>query len=304
MPKKKSKVRAKKKLSSKQKEPSVQPSTSGIKLHDQTSSPAWSDKFYLEAYTLARRGFVDKKIAERFRVELEVLEEWISSKPALADAIKTGRDLSARSKWIHLRPKQRAFLVAYSRLGNITQAAEASNITRKNHVLWMQKDGDLRDPGSYASCFTEAREDAIDRLEGEAFRRATDGVATMKFHQGQPIMVPCLPSDPDAHVAVDENGNRCFLKPYLEYKQSDNLLMFLLKANRRNLYADEPIQLNQTQVINLNDMISDIENKPPTVIDANFINQKANELIEHHNNSTELNGHPRGDTSNGSNGKH
>ena len=66
-------------------------------------------------------------------------------------------------------PKQRAFLAAYAKCGNITQAAEVSNVGRRTHYNWMESD-----PG-YVAAFRDACDEAIDVLEAEARRRALAG---------------------------------------------------------------------------------------------------------------------------------
>ena len=66
-------------------------------------------------------------------------------------------------------PKKRAFLIAYSRMGNISAACTAVGIGRRTHYDWMQADT------KYADAFEQAGEDAADALEAEARRRAFEG---------------------------------------------------------------------------------------------------------------------------------
>lgn len=243
---------------------------------------AWSDRFYLMAHDFARRGLSNETIAQRLRASTDTFQEWLDTKPAFAEAIQVGRNKSTKNQWLHLKPKQRAFLTTYTRVGNISQAAIAVGVSRRMHNKWLNEDGDLNDPGSYASCFRDAKETAIDFLEGEAIRRARDGVTRMKFHQGQPIMVPCLPSDPEAMEVEDGKGNKCFLKPYVEHHYSDNLLMFLLKSNRRDVYGDDPQVAITNNTISLNDLVQLTHSQEPKVIDAEFVNAEAQRLIESH----------------------
>jgi hypothetical protein len=63
---------------------------------------------------------------------------------------------------------QAAFLAAYRMLGNVSRAADAAECDRSSHYRWM------KDP-EYAAQFETAREEAIDRLEGEAINRAMHG---------------------------------------------------------------------------------------------------------------------------------
>jgi hypothetical protein len=80
----------------------------------------------------------------------------------------------------HLTPNQRAFLSAFARTGTITHAAEAADVHRRNHNVW------LTDP-VYARAFMQAKEEAADYLEGEARRRAVEGVEEPTgWYQGRP----------------------------------------------------------------------------------------------------------------------
>ena len=62
--------------------------------------------------------------------------------------------------------KQQAFLIAFAKCGNITQAAEVSSVSRRSHYGWVQNDP------AYAEAFGDAREESADALETEARRRA------------------------------------------------------------------------------------------------------------------------------------
>lgn len=100
--------------------------------------------------------------------------------------------------------KQRAFLAAYAECGNITYAAECAEVNPdQHHRVWKQ------DP-AYWEAFEAAHEMACDRLEYEARKRAVEGVREPIYHRGRII----------GHVV----------------KYSDALLMFLLKAERKNKF--------------------------------------------------------------------
>jgi len=91
---------------------------------------------------------------------------------------------NADSKTLHLpdglTPDQRAFLSAYVETATLTHAAEVSRVDRSRHYDW------VRDP-VYARAFTRAKEAAADKLEGEARRRAVEGVErAVGWHKGQP----------------------------------------------------------------------------------------------------------------------
>lgn len=103
--------------------------------------------------------------------------------------------------------KKRAFLASFEELGNVTLAALASGVPRRTHYNW------LRDDPDYLEAFHEAQDDAADRLEAEARRRAVDGVEKpVGWYKGQP------------------GGT------VREY--SDVLLMFLLKGLRPEKYVE------------------------------------------------------------------
>lgn len=105
-----------------------------------------------------------------------------------------------------LTKRQRAFLAAYAQLGNITGAAEAANTARTQHYEWM------RSSVTYCECFAQAEEEAADRLEAEARRRAVDGVEEPVFQGGKQVGT---------------------IRKY-----SDNLLMFLAKGARPQKFKD------------------------------------------------------------------
>jgi argininosuccinate synthase len=107
----------------------------------------------------------------------------------------------ARSVISH--PKKRAFLAAYAKCGNVTVAAEQAEISRKAHYEWMQADP------IYAEWFEDAHEEAIQRMEAEARRRAVEGVMKPVFYKGEIVG---------------------YVNEY-----SDNLLMFNLKAARSSI---------------------------------------------------------------------
>jgi hypothetical protein len=105
-----------------------------------------------------------------------------------------------------LQHKKRAFLEAYSQTGNITRAAEISEVSRQSHYEWLKDDSD------YPAAFKEADEKASERLEAEARRRAVEGTSKPVFYQG----MVC--------GAIQE--------------YSDTLLMFLLKGAKPQKYRD------------------------------------------------------------------
>jgi hypothetical protein len=98
-------------------------------------------------------------------------------------------------------PKKRAFLSAFAVTGNISTAAAAAGIhpdTPRTH--W------AKDDPEFVRGMKAAREEAADRMEQEALRRAVDGVDEPVFHKGEVC------------GAIR--------------KYSDTLLIFMLKAAR------------------------------------------------------------------------
>ncbi|WP_207706576.1 hypothetical protein [Desulfallas thermosapovorans] len=110
------------------------------------------------------------------------------------------------AKYRTLQQKKRAFLAAFAEVGNITRAAEIAGIDRKNHYDWMKNDPD------YPELFYEADQQACDRLEQEARRRAVEGVQKPVFQGGKQVGV------------------------VQEY--SDTLLIFLLKGAMPEKYKE------------------------------------------------------------------
>lgn len=104
--------------------------------------------------------------------------------------------------------KKEAFLEAFALCGVIGTAAKLSGCHRDSHNVWMVNDPD------YPQRFADARENYVDRLVAEATRRACDGTARMRFHNGKPIC------DPKTK------------RPYVDREYSDSLLMFLIKKER------------------------------------------------------------------------
>ena len=95
---------------------------------------------------------------------------------------------------------QAGFLHALRASGNVSAAARAAGTCRSRCY-----EARRRDPG-FAAAWADALEEAVDRLEMEAFRRAVEGVGEDRFFRGDVV----------GHVT----------------RYSDRLLMFLLKARR------------------------------------------------------------------------
>lgn len=103
-------------------------------------------------------------------------------------------------------PKKRAFIAAYAECGTVTRAAEIAGIDRTMHYDYLKSDPD------YAKACEAAYEQAGERLEQEARRRAVEGVKKPVFYQGKECGV------------VNE--------------YSDTLLIFLLKGAKPEKYKE------------------------------------------------------------------
>lgn len=69
--------------------------------------------------------------------------------------------------------KKAAFLAAFAKEGTILRAAEAAQISRRTHYLWLSQDE------AYAIAFREVEHDAGEALEAEARKRAFAGSDTL-----------------------------------------------------------------------------------------------------------------------------
>ena len=104
-----------------------------------------------------------------------------------------------------LRRRRRSW-EAFVRVHTVASACKESGTHRSTHYRWLAADPD------YVDRFETAKDEAVELLEAEARRRALGGVERIKYYQGKKI------------------GS--------EREYSDNLLMFLLKANRPEKYRE------------------------------------------------------------------
>ncbi len=118
----------------------------------------------------------------------------------MAQLDKTGRYKKIRN------PKKRAFLAAVARTGNVTISAEIADVARSAHYQWLEADP------VYVEAFEDAMEQAAQRLEAEARRRAEEGVEEPVFYKGK--------------------------KCGVIRKYSDTLLIFLLKGAMPDKYKE------------------------------------------------------------------
>lgn len=100
----------------------------------------------------------------------------------------------------------RRFLEVYSKIGNASRSCEIVGISRATYTQWVKKE-----PG-FQQLFEEAKEEAGNWLEYEAWRRAVEGVDKPIYYKGEKVDT---------------------VKEY-----SDSLLMFLLKGTKPEKYRD------------------------------------------------------------------
>jgi hypothetical protein len=119
-----------------------------------------------------------------------------------------------------VRRSKHAFLECYALWANISYACEQSGVNRANVYRWQEHDPE------FAAAFHTAEQAATERLEKEAWRRATEGTPYERtsYWHGEP-------------VGTDRK---------IEY--SDNLMMLLLRARRPDLYR-EKVDVAVNQVI-------------------------------------------------------
>ncbi|BEU87834.1 hypothetical protein TAMA11512_12980 [Selenomonas sp. TAMA-11512] len=93
---------------------------------------------------------------------------------------------------------QNKFLNFFAQLGTIARAADAMGIARQTHYDWMKDD-------VYKIAFLEAKEQAKDLIEEEAYRRAVLGDDRDIFYKGE--KVGTVKSYSDTILALLLKGN-------------------------------------------------------------------------------------------------
>src|SRR5262252_10142639 len=113
-----------------------------------------------------------------------------------------------------------AFLADYASWGNITSACKAAGIVRNTFYNWTEHDE------AFAAQVKVADAAATERLEREAWRRATEGTPYTRtsYWHGEP-------------VGTDSK---------IEY--SDALMMLLLRARKPDIYR-EKVDVNVSQIV-------------------------------------------------------
>lgn len=148
------------------------------------------------------------------------------------------------SKW------SKDFLDALREFGVVSYAAEIAGVNRT--AAYKAKNRNK----TFSDRWNDAIEEAADKLEQEARRRAVEGTHRLQFYKGRPIMVPLIDEDGkpvyedmidmDGQVIIDDNGRprrQLVMVPYVEHEYSDTLLIFLMKCWRPQ-YRDSRVELS------------------------------------------------------------
>lgn len=109
------------------------------------------------------------------------------------------------------RPWQKGFLTILAESGIVTTACEAAGVDRS--TVYLRRDADP----AFAAAWEQALEDAADRLEAEARRRAYEG-------WDEPVF---------GRVGKDQDGQIGLVRKY-----SDSLMQTLLKGAKPEKYRD------------------------------------------------------------------
>lgn len=245
----------------------------------------WNDDYIFQAYELAYGGMDDKGIAGELNVTKKTFTSWLRNKPAFKRAILRGREQSPAHQLLEtegLTPRQVAFLKAFCEVGVVSHAAYDAFVTVNTVYEWKGRSE------AFAAAYEKAKTIAADMLEGEAVRRAKDGVRRYKFFKGVPICVPCSKDHPEAILKTVETQpgefRNEYVRPYYEHEYSDRLLELLLKAKRRNEFSDkQEVNINQNTSVIMLDLLEQVEGQAqePEVVDAEFIVKKADKFLEH-----------------------
>lgn len=138
----------------------------------------------------------------------------------------------------HTRHTRGRLLANFADTGRIDLACQAVGVSRDTHYDWLKKDE------QYAKAFEVARLRAVDLLEAEAWRRAKDGVEEPLLHAGKRVVekVVELVRDENGKPKLGEDGHpqtREVERPIVIVRYSDQVLMFLLKGRKREVYGDK-----------------------------------------------------------------
>lgn len=113
--------------------------------------------------------------------------------------------------------RRRLFLRAFAIRGIVLEGCRAAGVSRNAVHAWKT------DSEWFATLFEAALEEAADRIEAEAFRRAVDGYDEPVIYQGMPTML----------TNQDGEEHQLTVRKY-----SDTLMQTLLKGSRPDKYRD------------------------------------------------------------------
>jgi hypothetical protein len=119
--------------------------------------------------------------------------------------------------------KRVKFLARLAEGASVHAAATAAGIGRSTAYEWREAEPE------FSKAWDDAVEAGTDALEDEAIRRARDGVDEPIFYQGE--------------------------KCGLVRKYSDTLLIFMLKARRREKFAERPVRLRLPEIAGAQDVM-------------------------------------------------
>lgn len=130
--------------------------------------------------------------------------------------------------------KRQAFLTALAQLGVVTAAAEAAGINRVTAWRWREADEE------FAKAWDDAIEQAADRIELEAHRRAVVGFEEPVVHKGvlsyrTERYVDEETKEERWRVVLDDRGQPV---PLTIRRHSDALMGILLKGHKPEKYRD------------------------------------------------------------------
>lgn len=116
---------------------------------------------------------------------------------------------------------------------NVSEAARAAGVDRSTPYHWATDDPEFK------AAWDVAEQEAIDRLEAEAWRRAVDGVEEYVTSGGR--------------LLRDDDGS-----PLLQRRHSDTLMTTLLKAHRPEKYKERREVEHSGEIRTIQGLLSDL----------------------------------------------
>jgi hypothetical protein len=256
-------------------ERAISPKTGGPLSRHDSLVPA----HYVDAYLLAKDGFSDAEIARKLNPPLTVAafeKAYVDDKAFKSSVDRGKRECNPNSLFNGLTQDQKAALMAYIQCGNIRQSMDYIGGTYQTWWNWLDNEN-----------FVEAAKIAYklhgDTLIEAAVKRARDGLKRYKFFKGQAIMVPCEKGHEEAVKFVDrKTGEVSYKRHYYEVYYSDTLLVTLLQNRVEGFKPNTQVNITQTNstTFSLNDVLTAVENSRKKVVDADFVKNIAQTIIE------------------------